>query len=426
MIRTSTPSFLDRLSILSALRYRDFRLYWLGLVTSVTGYQMVISFSLNWLIYDLTDKPIYLGYLGLTLAIPSITLNLFGGVFADRLNLKGLIGICQSFTACVVLALMVLTAKGWVEPWHILVASFVIGAVQAFDSPARQSILTRLVPRDQIPSAVAMHNFAWQGMGIIAPSLAGILVSEFGISTSLTVGACGFLNMAILAQAIRISVIDRPRRNVLREIADGFSFARTHRIFAILLGTSYFNAFFGMAIAFFMMPVFASEGLLDVGPKGMGFMLGAFGFGAITGTIIIGSLRNSHKQSQLIVLGMTTSGTFFILFGLSPWFLLSIPLLFVAGLGNSLAMVSIMGSLQILVPDELRGRIMGLFSITFSMPALGSIILTGVAEAVDPRVAVAMGGTFLISFIWILAFRSHELRNLGNETRKATSERNRQ
>ena len=395
----------------------------MGLVSSVTGYMMVISFSLNWLIFELTQQPIYLGYVGLTLAIPSITLNLFGGAFADRLSLKALIATCQSITACVVLALMVLTVKDLVEPWHVLVTAFLVGAVQAFDSPARQSILPRLVPRDSIPSAVAMHNFAWQGMGIVAPSLAGILVATVGISTTLTVGACMFIFMATIAQTLRIPVLDRQRRNVLREIGDGFSFARTHRIFAILLGTSYFNAFFGMAIAFFMMPVFASDQILDVGPEGMGFLLAAFGFGAVIGTIITGSVRESYRQGQLIVLGMTVSGSFFLLFALSPWFALSVPILFVAGVGNSLALVSIMGSLQMLVPDNLRGRIMGLFSITFSMPALGSIVLTSIADSIHPRLAVALGGAFLISFIWLLALRSSKLRGLGGEVRTAVAER---
>ena len=423
MARTPNPGFLGRFPALSALRHRDFRLYWMGLVSSVTGYMMVISFSLNWLIFELTQQPRYLGYVGLTLAIPSITLNLFGGAFADRVSLKALIATCQSITACVVLALMVLTVKEWVEPWHVLVTAFLVGAVQAFDSPARQSILTRLVPRDAIPSAVAMHNFAWQGMGIVAPSLAGILVATVGISTTLTVGACTFLFMATIAQTLRIPVLDRQRRNVLREIGDGFSFARTHRIFAILLGTSYYNAFFGMAIVFFMMPVFASDQILNVGPEGMGFMLAAFGFGAVVGTIITGSVRESYRQGHLIVFGMTVSGSFFVLFALSPWFALSVPILFVAGVGNSLALVSIMGSLQMLVPDNLRGRIMGLFSITFSMPALGSIVLTSIADSVHPRFAAALGGAFLISFIWLLAFRSSKLRDLGGEVRMAAAER---
>ncbi len=425
MIRTPLPSFLTRFSATAALRHRDFRLYWMGLVSSVTGYMMVVSFSLNWLIFDLTKQPIYLGYVGLTLAIPSIALNLFGGAFADRLSLKAMIGVCQTSTACVVLVLMVLTVRGLVEPWHVLVTAFLVGAVQAFDSPARQSILPRLVPREDIPSAVAMHNFAWQGMGIVAPSLAGILVATVGISATLSVGAGTFIFMAAIVQTIRIPVLDRQRRNVLREIGDGFSFVRSHRTFALLLGTSYYNGFFGMAIAFFMMPIFASEEMLNVGPKGMGFMLAAFGCGAVVGTIITGSVRESYRQGQLIVLGMTVSGSFFALFALSPWFLLSVPLLFVAGVGNSLALVSIMGSLQMLIPDNLRGRIMGFFSMTFSMPALGAIVLTSIADTINPRFAVALGGAFLISFIWIIAFRSSRLRGLGSEVRLAAAERQR-
>ena len=416
MIRSPIPSSLRNLSTFSALHHRDFRLYWMGLVASVSGYMMVVSFSLNWLIFHITEKPIYLGYVGLTLAIPSIVLNLFGGVFADRLNLKRLIGICQSFTAGVVITLAVLTAKGWVEPWHILVASFLIGSVQAFDSPARQSILSRLVPREEMPSAVAMHNFAWQGMGIIAPSLAGILVANFGITTALTVGACGFLTLATLSQVLNISALERQRRNVLREIGDGFNFVKTHALFATLIGMAFFNGFFGMSIVFFMMPVFAEEEL-NVGPGGMGFLLATFGSGAVIGTFIVGGLRNSYRQQQLIILGMTLFGAFLLLFALSSWFPLSLVLLFFAGMGNSLAMVSINGSLQILVPDDFRGRIMGFYSITFSMPALGAIPMSAIAEAVDVRISAAMGGSLIVAFVWMLKLGSPYFRNLGSEVR---------
>lgn len=422
MIRSLIPSSLRNLSTLSALHYRDFRLYWMGLVASVTGWMMVVSFSLNWLIFHITEQPLYLGYVGLTLAIPSIVLNLFGGAFADRLNLKRLIGICQSFTAGVVITLVVLTAKDWIEPWHILVASFLIGAVQAFDSPARQSILSRLVPREEIPSAVAMHNFAWQGMGIIAPSLAGILVATVGITTALTVGACGFLTLAGLSQVLNISVLERPRRNVLREIGDGFKFARTHALFAILIGMAFFNGFFGMSIIFFMMPVFAEEEL-SVGPGGMGFMLATFGSGAVIGTFVIGALRSTYRQGHLIVLGMSMFGTFLVLFSFSSWFSLSLVLLFFAGMGNSLAMVSINGSLQMLVPDDFRGRIMGFYSITFSMPALGAIPMSAIAETVDVRIAAAMGGSLLVSFVWMLNLGTAFLRRLGSEVRAIAIER---
>ena len=141
-----TGPLLERVHVPSALRYPEFRNYWLGLVASVTGYQMLALFSLGWLISNvLTNDARYLGYMSTAIAVPGIGLNLFGGVLADKLNPKRLLGLTQFTTGAVVVGLAAPTMLEVVNEWHVLAAAFLIGSIQAFDNPTRQSIFPRLV-----------------------------------------------------------------------------------------------------------------------------------------------------------------------------------------------------------------------------------------------------------------------------------------
>ncbi len=418
MLKSGVSHPRPRFNSLRALKYRDFRLYWFGLIFSVTGYMMVVSFSLNWLIYDITGKPLYLGFVGVASAGPAILLNFFGGALADRINLKHLLGLCQSTSAVVIITLTMLYLRDVLEPWHVLLASFAIGAVQAFDSPARQSVLPRLVPREDIPSAVALHSFAWQGMSMLAPTVAGLLVARAGIEYALFFGASGFIAMASIAQVIKIRTVERVQRNVVREIADGIGYIKSNRVFAVLIGMAFCNGLFGFSSTFHLMAVFA-EDVLDVGSEGMGFLLAALGAGAVTGTIVVGALGDSQAKGRVIGLGAVWFGTCLILFALSPWYASSLALLYLAGVGASLCMVTIMSTLHLLVPDQLRGRVMGIYTITFAMPALGVLPIGAIADFANPRLAVALGGAVIISFALGMVLRDPLVRNVGVPTSAA-------
>ena len=167
-----------------ALQYPKYRAYWLGMLAAVSGYQMFRVGQL-WLIYQLTDSPWFLGYAGIANALPGMFFNLFGGVFADKLDKRILIVTTQATTASLITLLAILTLLGVVQPWHILAVAFLAGAVEAFDTPARQAIYPHLIDRKVMMSAVAMNSVIWQSTRIIAPAVAGFIIDFINTEAAL-------------------------------------------------------------------------------------------------------------------------------------------------------------------------------------------------------------------------------------------------
>ena len=168
----------------TSMRYGHFRYYWLGMLAGVTGHQMLLSFTLGWLMFELTGEERDLAFLGIAVAVPALLLNMVGGVLADRLEPKFMVAVAQSTSATVVVLLAMLVLTGRVEPWHLLVSAVVIGAAQAFDQPSRASVFPRLVEREHIVNAVAMSELVWNGVRILGPTLAGIIIVHWSIATS--------------------------------------------------------------------------------------------------------------------------------------------------------------------------------------------------------------------------------------------------
>ena len=359
-----------------AFRYPDYRNYWLGLLASVTGYQMLVNFSLLWLIYEITQDARYEGYVGVAIAVPAIVLNLFGGVFADKLNPKRLVGLAQLSTAVVAAALAMLAYTGieHVEPWHVLVAAFFIGAGQAFDTPSRQSMWPRLIERKALHSAVALplgrvdrnphrcthhsRNNHWTGW---------YYHSDFGQRFRLLDPLFG------CSDPYPASRRTSKRQGVQRN-AGWVHVHQSKPYFSFLIGMSFFNSMFGMSYIF-LMPVFVKE-VLEVGAEKIGWLLGASGVGALTGTFIVIAIGRRQYQSWMLIGGAVIFGLFLMLFGFTAhlkMYELSMLVLFFAGVFNSIYLLSLMTTLQSLIDDQFRGRVMGFYTITWSMAALGAL-----------------------------------------------------
>ena len=401
----------------SALRYAGFRTYWLGLLASVTGYQMLVMFCLGWLVsHELTGDTRYLGYMSAAIGVPAIVLNLFGGVFADKLNAKRLLGLTQLTTAAVVLGLAILTKLGLVSQWHVLVAAFLIGAVQAFDTPTRQSIFPRLVEREVLSSAVALNAAVWTGTRIFAPFVAGIIVGMAGISTAIFVSTGGFLALSLVSQMLTLSATERAQGGVVTEMITGFGFIRRSPLFSVLIGMTFFNSMFGMSYVF-LMPAFADD-VLDVGAERIGLLLGAAGIGALTGIAIGAKLSQFRYRGWLLIGGAGLFGTFLILFAFTSdagEYGLSMATLFLGDMCISIYLIVVMTTLQARVPDHFRGRVMGFYSITWSMIPLGGLLSSQIAHYKGAPVSVAIGGALVVAFALGVALGSRRVRDLGRE-----------
>ncbi len=397
-----SPSPLARLRAATppALRYRSFRYFWLGMLSSVTGYQ-VFQFSQLWLAYQITGSALSLGYVGLANAIPGIVLNLFGGVYADRLDQRRLIIVTQLITASLIGLLASLTLLGLVRPWHILAIAFSVGAVEAFNQPARQSLYPRLVDRRVLVSAIALNSSIWQGTRIVAPALAGVTIALVGTSAAIYGASVCSALMALVIFFLRVPpVTDAPRSSAARGMLEGLAFIWNNRIFAFLIGMTFINSFFGMSYII-LMPIFAVD-VLQVGAGGQGLLVGVSGVSALATSLWFGSRTKVSHQGFLMIGGAILFGGLIAAFAVTSqylgWFSLALAILFLAGFANSLYMVNVQGLLHSLVPDRMRGRVMGFFGMTWSVMPLGGLQSGAIASVLGAPVAVAIGGLAVAAF----------------------------
>ena len=376
---------------------------------------MLVLFSLGWLItHELSGDARSLGYMSTAIAGPAIILTIFGGAFADKLNPKHLLFATQSTTGMVVLAVGVMVALDRIEQWHILLAAFIIGSVQAFDNPTRQSIFPRLVPRSALFNAVALNSSVWTGTRIFGPLAAGIIVGRAGTETAILVTAAGFFVMALVARSLSLSVAQRAEGSVLKEIAEGFRFLRRHSLFLTLIGMTFFNGMFGMSYVF-LMPVFADD-VLNVGAEKLGLLMGVAGMGALTGIILAANARRFTRKGWLLLGGAAAHGVFLVLFALASdggHYRLSMATLFAADMSISVHLMMVMTTLQTMVPDEFRGRVMGFYTITWSMIPLGGLQSSQIAHHVSPPVAVAIGGAAVAALALLVAVSNRRVRGIG-------------
>ena len=397
----------------SSMRYGHFRYYWLALLAGVTGHQMLLQFTMGWLIYKLTGEVLSLAFLGIATAIPALLLNVAGGVLADRWEPKLLVAAAQSISATVVALLAVLVMLDQVEMWHILVTAVIIGALQAFDQPSRSSVFPRLVEREHIVNAVAMESIVWNGVRILGPVLAGIVIGRVNIETSMFISAATFYILGAVVSMLKLRARPPATGRVLRQVGESIRYIRQHPIFFYVMLLTFCNSLFGMAYIG-LMPEFARE-VLNVGAEKIGLLLGASGIGAILGTWIIGSLKDGFPKGKLILVGAFLYGVFQILFALAAsqqLYGVSMALLVFVGVTNSLYLTGGLSSLQQFVPDQLRGRVMGIYGATWSLGPLGTSLGAFVTDFAGAPVAVAVGAGVLSAVAVLVFILSPDIRGL--------------
>ena len=417
-MQTSATQRRTRLQVFTALRHSGFRRFWTGMVASVLGFQ-IMTVAQGWLIYDLTDSELALGYVGLAAGLPAIVLNLFGGVIADRVNQRILLMITQVISSLGMLALAVLTLMGLIEPWHIIASAFLIGSVQAFDTPTRQALFPHLIEREDMLNAVALNSMVWQGTRVIGPAIGGVIIgTRLGVSPGFFAPFLGFLTMAVMVSTLRLPPIKRAGSgSFLHDMAQGVNFVRTNSIFAFLIGMTFFNSIFGMSYIF-MLPVFARD-IFEVGSAGLGILHAVSGVGALLGTLITASLGNVRHKGLLILGGAVLFGASLMLFAAAGsvlvFFPLSLVFIFFAGVSASMYMITIMSTLQLMVPNELRGRVMGIYGMTWSLLPVGAMQSGAIAEYTSAPLAVAVGGGAVILFAVVMGLGNRRVRTLSGE-----------
>jgi MFS family permease len=384
---------------LAAFRYRDFRLFWISLLISNIGTWMQMT-ATNWLLYQLTGSALQLGLNGIFRAVPALLFGVFGGTFADRSDRKWLLLWTQIVLGSLALALGILDQSGNIEAWHIYAFTFISAMVGSFDGPARQALFPSLVPRPVLPNAVALNSLLWKGAALLGPSLGGIAISLMGTSGAFYANAVSFLAVVVALLLMRASSpLPSKRRHFLQETHEGFSYILTQ---PIILGVVIMEAaasVFGLDNA--MLTIFASD-VFAVGAHGFGFLLSSRGVGAVLGSSVFIGIGHRHPQGKILFASALLYGLGFALFGLSPSFLAALIILTFVGATDSVWGAARGTILQLMTPEQFRGRVMGVFQLSNrGLHPLGQTETGFVVPLIGAREATVLGGVLVtLATLW--------------------------
>lgn len=399
-----------------ALQHRNYRLFWTGQLVSLTGTWMQ-SIAQGWLVYLLTKSALNLGIVSFSQFLPVLLFTLLGGVAADRFDRQKLVVLTQSASLVQATILATLTLTGLVQVWHIIALAFLLGTINAFDTPARQALIHELVSKEDLMNAIALNSTAFNGTRIVGPAIAGTLLgaisawvqSQFAVETDtatrVAVGVCFALNaLSYSAVIVGLLLMDRrPREknsnheSVWRSLWAGLDYARRdHRVLALLslMGVS---SVFGFSYTT-LMPLYAGE-ILRVGPQGYGFLMAAAGLGALSGALILASLGDYQRKGLLLSIGNFVFPVMLLIFAQSKVFAISLLALVGFGWGLITQNALVNTLLQTIVPPELRGRILSLYTLMFmGMLPFGSLQVGAVAERFGAPAALTLGALICLGF----------------------------
>lgn len=396
---------------------KDFRVFWIGQLISFSGTWMQ-STAQGWLVYSLTRSPLYLGIVATASSLPVLFFTLLGGVAADRFRKKKLLIITQSLSILPALLLGIMANFKVIKPLHIIIIAFSLGIINAFDLPARQSFLIEMVQKGRLMNAIALNSAAFNGARIIGPLMAGFAIAYTGVAICFYINALSFLAAIIALTKIksapfkvketRDSGIGSVLLTYFKDLGEGLHFIMVNReVLQIMVLVATFSLF---GIPFVtLLPVFA-EDILMVGPKGLGYLGGASGLGAFTAALIIAYKGDIEAKGHLMFTAALIFSLSLMGFSLSRHYHVSLLILILAGwgivsflaLGNSI--------LQLKVTDELRGRVMSVYTLLFlGLSPIGNSMLGLIADTFGANWAVTMG-----SFVCLImtGFFIHRLKKL--------------
>jgi MFS family permease len=395
----------------AALRHPNYRLFWTGMVVSLVG-MWVQSTATGYLVWELTRSPFSTSMTALFFGLPSMVLALFGGVIADRVDRRRLLLVTQGVFMLSAVVLAALTFTGLIRVWHIYLLSLVNGTVMAFDAPTRQAMIPSLVAREDLTNAIALNSAAFNGSRVIGPTVGGLIYASAGPAWCFGLNAVTYPAILIALYFIRpATTAVRRLTRPWRDLRDGVAYAaRTHLIRGLLLMVALVGTFAFTYVV--LMPVVASR-VLGGGPRENGFLIGAAGVGATIGALGVASVGTPRRPGRLILgFGLIASGGLAVL-AASRQLLLSMGLTaFTAG--SIMSFLSISNStIQSYVPDELRGRVMSLYTLALiGSGPLNALLAGTLANSLGAPLTIAISAALMAVAVVVIALRHPMLLNL--------------
>jgi MFS family permease len=399
---------LDQGRGFSAVRHRNFRLYWIGQIVSLVGTWMQ-TVSQPWLVLLLGGTPIQLGTVLALQFAPSLALAPLGGVLADRIDKRRLLLLTQSVAALQALVLFALTVTGLVEIWHIMVLALALGFVNALDMPVRQSFAADLVPREDLMNAITLNSTSFNLARVIGPAVAGITLALYGPAFNFAINAVSYLGVLTALRRMDpagMQLIIRPEQltTIRQSLVEGIRYAaRTPTVLWPLLLLGGMGTF---ALNYqTLLPLFARF-TLQLDADGFGALFAAMGVGSLMGSLVLAYLGPRRPLVGMMLGGAIVFAVFDAALGLTRTPLLAFPVIVAVGFSSMMMINTINVIVQRSVPDELRGRVMALYVTVFAgATPIGGLFAGSVAQAWGAPAGFVVGAAISTVFIGLVIWQ---------------------
>ena len=413
-MRTALPPQIQPVhaSTFQALRHRNFRLWFFGQLTSLVGTWMQ-TIAQNWLVYQLTGSAWDLGVVNFVGAIPLVPLTLHAGAIADRFSKRRIIFLTQASMMALAFVLAVLCVTGAVRLWHVIGLAFLLGAVQAVDTPARQAFVIELVGREDLANAIALNSGTFHGARVIGPAVAGILVASIGVSGAFFLNGASFLAVlgALFLMDATLILRTQPDGKSGVDLWGGARYIAGNRAPGSIVLLISLSAFLAMPY-YVLVPIFAKE-VLGGGAGVYGGLMSAAGVGAVLGSLYAASGGAVRRKGMLLAAGSLSFPVLLFAFSLSRHYPVSVLLLAALGFAFVIQNAPANSLLQTLVPDPLRGRVMAIYvSLFLGLMRVGGLLVGLLASATSATTALAIAGAASLAASLLVMGKFPELRRM--------------
>jgi len=399
----------------SAFQHRNFRLYFIGQLISFTGTWMTTT-AQGWLVYQLTGSKALLGIVAAAASAPMLLFATYGGWIADRYPKRAVV-VCTQISS--MLLSLVMAALVWtkvVQPWHIIALAVLGGITMAFDMPARQSFVIEMTSREDLMNAISLNSSAFNCARIVGPSIAGLLMAHISIAACFLCDGLSFL--PVIAGLLMMRLPKKQNRiassgGALAQALEGFRYVWGHRRVLTILSLFTVVGIFGWSYSV-LMPAFAHD-VLNLGANGYGLLMAGSGVGALAAALTVASAGHLLPTRRMALGGVWIFSSALVLFAFTPNLYLGVILLALVGFGLVLYFSTSNTVLQSIVPDEMRGRVMGIWALIFGgMIPLGSLEAGLLADAIGTPATMAIGALIcaLAAFVTLHVIRKREAQSL--------------
>lgn len=399
--------------IFRSLKHRNYRLFFGGQSISLIG-TWIQRIAISWLVYHLTNSVFLLGVVGFADQIPTFLLSPLAGVLADRWNRYHILIVTQVLATIQALILTYIFFYRTIDIWHIMFLSVFLGCINAFDIPARHSLLVEMIEKkEDIGNAIALNSSIFNSARLIGPSIAGILLATIGEGICFLINGLSYL--VVIASLLRMKIVPRiinkKNTHVLKELKEGFSYTVGFKPIKSIILLFGLVGLMGMPYSV-LLPVFAKE-ILKGGSHTYGFLMGASGLGALTGALYLASKKSIRGVWKILPSSAGIFGFGLIMFSVSRFFSLSMALMVLIGFGMMLQMGSSNTILQTIVDDDKRGRVLSFYIMALmGTVSFGSLLAGGMAKFLGVPITLAIGGISCILGAIIFAKKLPELKKM--------------